>query len=243
MVSKAIGWVAFGLAAGLFAAVPATAAEVSWGDVFDIVTDADIDMSLPVVVEAANVGDEPSGDVDVVLSGKTVTFAPLGVFAGVNTGAGGIPELASTGNAALDQVLESHSWEGGSYPPESAVPFSIGGLNVGQPYQVQFVAAADGRGCCASRTQVLQDTADGTGNNSGPLARGSNDLQDGTALVGSVIGTFTADADMQDFWISGATDPGLSAYIVTTVPEPSSVAILALACIGFAVRVGRWGRG
>ncbi|MEM7312776.1 MAG: hypothetical protein AAF497_06460, partial [Planctomycetota bacterium] len=187
------------------------AASVEWGDVFEIFSDEDIDTSFPIV-SAINGGPANAADINVVIGGIDVNFVSPAttVLQNANFGAGGIPEVGTTGNAALDEVFESHTWEGGSYPMTGAVPFTIDELITGQAYQLQIIAGVDGRGCCQDRTQVLQDTIDGSGNNSAPLARSSDLTGSGIRRANSVIGTFTADSDSQTIFISGATDPTIS---------------------------------
>ena len=70
-----------------------------------------------------------------------------------------------------DLVFDSHTWVGdeGTLP----IPFTMEDLNPGVEYQVQIIAAVDGRSCCLDRTQTFQDTADGLGNVSDPLGRSS----------------------------------------------------------------------
>ena len=75
------------------------------------------------------------------------------------------------------------------------------------------------------------------GNNSDPLSRSSDVGASGNLYANSVIGTFTADGNSQDIWISGAVDAGISAYVLTsTVPEPSSAMLVLMGCLGLAAR-------
>ena len=155
------------------------------------------------------------------------------------TGDGG-----DSGNAELNLVYDSHGWFGGS--PGSGT-ITLAGLVDGNDYQIQLLGAGDTRGCCNTRTQTADD---GLGNVSEEFLRGNS----------SVIGTFTATGDSQDIIIAGATDPGLSGYILTdgagalmeavnytpngtnvmvTVPEPGS---MILALMAFAAIFGRRNR-
>jgi hypothetical protein len=218
--------------AGLVTTGTATAAPIDWGSVFEVFTAEDIDVS-GTVVSAINGGPAGAADIGVTIGGTVVTFVSPDptLLPSANLGAGGIPEVASTGNAELDEVFESHVWIGGA-PPAEPTLFTLGGLNPGQDYQVQIIAAVDGRSCCLDRTQTFQDTADGSGNISAPLIRSSDLTASGELRANSVIGTFTADATEQSVWIMGDTDPGMSAYVLTTpIPEPSTLVLLSLAAV------------
>jgi hypothetical protein len=212
----------------------ADAASVNWGPVFEIFTDADIDTTYPIV-QALNSG-ETANNYDVTLGAQVVTFVPHQPFVGNNVGAGGTPEIASTGNAELDSVFDSHSWQDGN-PVDPPAEFTLENLTPGATYQVQLIAAADGRTCCGNRAQIYQDTLDGSGNNTDRVFRSSDLTMSGELRANSVIGWFTADAETQSFWAASGgddtvdppipgNDPGLSAVIVSQVPEPSSVAIM-----------------
>jgi hypothetical protein len=107
MNARQFGWLvlAVGLvvSTGLVTASTATAASIDWGDVFEIFTDADIDLS-GAVISAINGGPAGAADIDVNIGGTVVTFVSPDptILPSSNLGAGGIPEVASTGNAALD---------------------------------------------------------------------------------------------------------------------------------------------
>ncbi|MEM7314838.1 MAG: PEP-CTERM sorting domain-containing protein, partial [Planctomycetota bacterium] len=89
----------------------------------------------------------------------------------------------------------------------------------------QLIAGVDGRGCCQDRTQVMQDTLDGSGNNSAPLARSSDLTGSGIRRANSVIGTFTADSTSQTIFISGATDPTISGYVLSQLGDVASLTV------------------
>ena len=144
------------------------------------------------------------------------------------TGDGG-----DTGSADLNMVLDSHGWNG------AGATMLVEGLTAGNDYQIQLLMG-DTRGCCAERTQTASD---GT-NVSEPFSRAG----------GSVVGSFTAVGDTLNLDITGATDPGLSGYILydvtagsvakainfnadggditVTVPEPSSMVLGLMALVG-----------
>lgn len=211
---------------GALNAQPATAASVTWGPVFEIFSTSDIDTTGEVVA-AVNGGPANAADITVDVGGTPITFvspAPT-ILTNANFGAGGIPELASTGNAELDQVFESHTWTDGdqSVATGTPTPIALDGLINGQEYQLQFFSSADGRGCCSARTMQLLDTPDGTGNQSDFLARASDLTTSGMLRANSVIGTFTADSSTQSVWLANDTvtsnDVSTSGYILSAIGE------------------------
>lgn len=135
---------------------------------------------------------------------------------------------ASTFNNGLNTVLNSHGWN------SAGADVVVDGLTVGNDYQIQLLMG-DTRDCCLERTQTASD---GT-NVSGEFSRDA----------GSVVGSFTADADSISINIAGASDPGLSGYILwdattstprgvnfgdvaVSIPEPSSVLLSAAGLLG-----------
>ncbi|MCA9187803.1 MAG: PEP-CTERM sorting domain-containing protein [Pirellulaceae bacterium] len=206
------------------------AADIAWQSVFNIdMTNGAEDLAPGgPILYALNVGEDPAGSfasVSVTNSRETITFEAfrqdgLGSASGsFYTGDGG-----ASGNADLDQILNSHSWLGGT---DVNLPFQLTDLTPGVQYQVQFIAAADRRSCCRTRTQTLDD---GNGHATDPLSREG---------VGSVIGVFTADDVSQLVNLSGATDPGLSAVVVRQVPEPAMGGLFLLATLAMAAKARR----
>lgn len=181
------------------------AAVISWDAVLTNTTASDIITTgtLHIAIDAA------SSDANTI---NGVTFAPgnplgsnaEGTFwtagSGVNT----------TGDLGLDNLLDSHSYQGGGGS------FDLVGLSIGQAYDIQIISVGDTRTCCNTRLQMYG----GGGSFSADLSR-----QDPS----SVIGHFVADAATQTIDVTGATDPGLSGYQVRAVPEPSGLALLGLA--------------
>ena len=231
----------------------ANAAEISWSPAFEIETDADIDLSGEIV-RAINVVSPDVGEVEVEFpGGVAVTFEPQHTFefnpdldeefasTGHVTGDGtfysGQDEGLTTENPELDRVLDSHGWTGGG-PGSTVAVLELADLTVGDTYQIQLIGAADDRGCCEYRQQVIVNTdLDPLPNDAGgELWFGrSNDFDgDGERGPGSTIGTFTADAATQQIWIMGTdefddgdgnfgngNDPGLSAYILSKAGGPA----------------------
>ena len=100
-------------------------------------------------------------------------------------------------------------------------------LTPGNSYQVQFIAVADDRTCCSTRSQTVDD---GNGNFSNTLLRGTGDW---------VVGSFVADSLEQSIFVAGINDPGFSALVVrdtSAVPEPSSACLSLVALLGMILR-------
>ncbi|MFT5188726.1 MAG: hypothetical protein ACI957_001748, partial [Verrucomicrobiales bacterium] len=131
-----------------------------------------------------------------LIGGSSITFTPATIEGIGNaegtffTGDGG-----ATGNADLDAVYNSHAYFGAGFS------ITLDGLTAGTEYQIQLLGAGDTRGCCDTRTQTGDDL---NGNVSGEFVRGNS----------SVVGTFTAVGSTQVIAIAGATDPGLSGYVL-----------------------------
>ncbi len=135
----------------------------------------------------------------------------------------------STGNAELDTILNSQVFFDGRSVGFSALNISLNNLSPGQQYQVQIVAAADSRPASSSVPSVVT-LNDGGGNSVAGLS-GFADLDGDTILhVTSVLGTFTADGTSQPInaVLQAQRNGGVSAIIVTAIPEPASLAGLAL---------------
>ena len=201
------------------------AATVSWGpvgsgiQVGDLITDGS-------PYAAVNGGSDTTGGA-VTIGDNVFTVGPINsAVAGVvsNTGNGGFYS-PSSGNASLDIIMDSHTYI------STANPGGIGQIDIpvtpGNSYLVQFIGVGDDRGCCATRTQSVND---GNGNISGDLTRGTGDW---------VVGSFTADGASQSFFVSGDNDPGLSGLIVRdlgAVPEPGTALLSFAGLLGLALR-------
>lgn len=130
-----------------------------------------------------------------------------------------------TGDASFNAVLQGQGWanSGSSASPET---LRIGGLTDGDLYVVELLAS-DMRAGSAGRTQQYHDTMDFTGN-----ASDSFSVQTPTY----VLGYFTADVNgfqdifIKDTRVSGwdTTFAGFTLYSATSVPEPTSAAMLGL---------------
>ena len=198
------------------------AAEISWGIPSTI--SAPTDISNPVgsiVVVAADfnnatgtaVGDDnsingiPFEQMPNAGNGVLVTNMNSGPAYGTNFFTG------STGDGDLDGLLDSHSYTAAN-PAEISV--TVNNLVVGRDYQIQLIAVADARTCCAGRTY---EPDDGQGNyNTGIEMNRGGFLQ--------VTGSFTADAISQNLlWrslggVGGSnSDPGFSGLIVLEIPS------------------------
>ncbi len=183
-------------------------APVTWQAPFNITDVNGIDTS-GTHVEAKNATNDGTSPT-VNVGGENITFQGMnfGVSATSTgtyfTGGGG-----DTGNADLNTVFNSHVWSG------SAWSFNLSGLTSGTEYQIQVIAGADTRGCCAGRNQRAGDD-ESPENVSGDYSRSG---------VGSVIGTFTASGASQTIrilpGIVNGSDPSMSAYILRETAPPT----------------------
>ena len=200
----------------LLASTAASGAQITWGSVGQITGTGSLDQTGSFVT-AVNMG---GGQGPQVIAGTDITFTDGAITSAVGAGAVNNSYNATyydptTGDAALDTVLDSHSYIAGGNPSARG-QVDLTGLTPGAPYRVQVIGVSDIRGCCNTRTQMVDD---GMGNESGPLTRG---------MANFVIGTFTADSATQSFFVTGLNDPGLSGVQLRLVPEPASAGMLAL---------------
>jgi hypothetical protein len=202
----------------------APAAQITWGSVGQITGTGSLDQT-GTLVTAINMGGSQGPQ---AVAGTDITFNDGALTSAVGTGAVNNSYNMTyydptTGDTALDTVLDSHSYIAGGNPNARA-QVDLTGLTVGAPYRVQVIAVSDIRGCCSTRTQTVDD---GMGNVSGALTRG---------MANFVIGTFTADAPTQSLFVSGVNDPGLSGLQLRLVPEPASAGLLAFGAVAGLMR-------
>jgi hypothetical protein len=185
------------LVLALVATGSVSAAAITWDAPIVNTTAADIstDGTLHIASNSA-------GPTDQTINGVTFSAqsgGPLGSNASgtfYTTGGG----VNTTGDIALDTLLDSHSYQGGG-----GANFDIVGLTIGQTYQIQLLAVGDTRGCCSTRTQRFS----GDGVVFSDFITRSD--------PSSVIGTFVADAATQNIIVDGTTDPGISGFQVRSV--------------------------
>jgi len=214
------------LVAVLGFAAQVNAAAITWNTPFDISQTAGADDLIAggTIVTALNLGENPSGGfptVSVTNSTETIVFTSDNTMMPAN--ASGTFYGNPTGNTDLDKILDSHGYRGGGAGTQL---ITLTGLTINTPYLIQAVGAADTRSCCSGRTQTLEDL-EAVPNVSGAFSRGG---------VGSVVGTFTADAVTQDMNLVGGNDPGLSLLLVREVPEPATLALAAVGLLGLRRR-------
>ena len=135
-------------------------------------------------------------------------------------GYGGL--LQNTGDSNLNILLQ-HGYQGAS--GRGSIYWDVGGLTAGQNYQIQIFSQSEGW-----RVNDSAFFGSGTSNNGAWF----------------VTGSFVADASTQRFTLgyqagdinpsAGVTArPAMTSYMVTSVPEPSS---LSLFLLGFGVCLG-----
>lgn len=208
ITTKALSFVAL-------AACSASAATITWDTAVINTTAADIitDGSLHIAVDAASSNDNTINGVTFAGGNPLIQNAEGSFWTD-----GGV----TTGDAGLDDLLNSHSYAGGT---PSLASFDINSLTVGDSYAIQIIAVGDTRGCCAGRTQNY----DGGGGISADLTRSD---------PASVVGFFVADGVTQTITVNGSQDGGLSGYQVrnVTIPEPSSALLSLVGLLGLTAR-------
>ena len=200
------------------------AAVVTWGTVGSGIQSTDlIETGSPYA--AINGGADPSVTFTIgtnAFTGGGFAAAPAGNI--VNTA--GAFYSPVTDNSNLDILMDSHTYISNANPNGAgvvAIP-----VTVGNAYDIQFIGVGDSRGCCNTRAQFVDD---GNGNTSGGLIRGTGDW---------VVGNFVADSELQQFFVAGAIDPGLSGLIVRdlgpAIPEPGSALLSLVGLLGLTAR-------
>ena len=200
------------------------AAVVSWGAVGSGIQSTDlIETGSPYA--AINGGADPATTFTIGTNAFTGGGFVAGQPGGVNNTAGAFYAPA-TDNSNLDVLMDSHSYITGANP--NGVGVIAIPVTVGNAYDIQFIGVGDSRGCCNTRAQFVDD---GNGNTSGGLIRGTGDW---------VVGNFVADSELQQFFVAGATDPGLSGLIVRdlgpAIPEPGSALLSLVGLLGLSAR-------
>ena len=202
----------------------AQAAVVSWGAVGSGIQSTDlIETGSPYA--AINGGADPATTFTIGTNAFTGGGFVGAVAGSVNNTVGTFYSPA-TDNSNLDILMDSHTYISNANPNGvGVVAFPV---TLGNAYDVQFIAVGDSRGCCDTRAQFVDD---GNGNTSGGLIRGTGDW---------VVGNFVADSELQQFFVAGATDPGLSGLIVRdlgpAIPEPGSALLALVGLLGLTAR-------
>ena len=212
------------LSLGFLATLPIATqgSQITWGTAFSIAVPEDISNPAGSTIHEAldfNAGAGLTAGDDLTINGILFTTSPSAGTGNISTNMVNGPAYGAafspvvSGDADLDTLLDSHAYSGGN-PIEVSV--TINNLLPGTEYQIQLIGVGDARACCAARTYE-PDNGLGEYNTGIQIARGD---------MGSVLGTFTADAVSQNvLWrslggLAGNSDAGFSGIIVTTVPDP-----------------------
>lgn len=215
------------MAAMLLAPVAAQAAAITWstGPTFSGANGFQGILTNGTLIAAVNTGStgvpltvDPTG-LNITFTSQDSPFLPNFFFGSGSPG--------ST-DAAWNSIIDSNEWASADFLADDF----LGGLTVGNSYQIQLFAA-DSRSCCAARTSGF---GDGLGNFSANIVQGS---------FTSIVGLFTADAATQDiFFETSSNAPILNAYVlrqtavappVIGVPEPMTLSLLGAGLAGVAL--------
>ncbi|MDB4726888.1 PEP-CTERM sorting domain-containing protein [bacterium] len=200
------------------------AAVVSWGAVGSGIQSSDlIETGSPYA--AINGGADP-GLAFTIGTNAFTGGGFVGAVAGSVINTTGSFYTPLTDNVNLDTIMDSHTYIAGANP--NGVGVVAIPVTLGNAYDIQFIGVGDSRSCCNTRAQVVDD---GNGNTSGGLIRGTGDW---------VVGNFVADNELQQFFVAGGIDPGLSGLIVRdlgpAIPEPGSALLSLVGLLGLTAR-------
>ncbi len=209
------------------------AAVVTWNAPTQIDSSATSDMDVSTtgtLFSAVNFGDASTATVNGVgfVDGTGTSFDGGNVslsFVGAQFTFGALSP-ATSGNTDYDALLNV------SRAAVTSGVLTFNNLTIGQDYQVQFWAN-DSRNISGvfGRTTTVQD---GDGGSVVTLLQNSSGI--GSNLGQYALGDFTATATSQVLNLGGSAGPGITAVqlrSVTAVPEPSSLALIAIG-LGFA---------
>jgi PEP-CTERM motif-containing protein len=210
----------------------ATAATVTWGSPTTISGASDVS-TLGTTVGTWGPGDDWGGvnrSDNYPVNGVTFAAYGGGPFASFLSSSGLDDRYGSYGNPGTADANYNYLLQTAIYSNGSSISLSWGGMTAGDTYLLQFWAH-DGRN---STTAERSETLTGGANTSAALAYGFGSTGPGQYIVGRFVadGTGTQTITLNAF---GGNDIGPSAQInllqlrdITPVPEPSSLAMLAV---------------
>ena len=216
----------------------AEAALVTWGAPQTISGDSDV-VTTGTFIAAANFG--PTGVSGTTING--VTFDPLPLIGGTTTTTS--QPLSSAYLTLLNSALLLSA--------DTPVTVTLGGLTIGKNYLFQAWVNNSGRDFSLfSRGNFPTTLSDGLGNDVSLYAgdngsgTGPGDSNLPSVLGEYVVGTFTADATFQNFFVSSAEIPGVingfqfRQLAPASVPEPGTAlaGVMLAGCAGLRRRRG-----
>jgi hypothetical protein len=195
----------------------ASAATITWGGATDVVDVGDVSTN-GTTLEAFNLAlraaDTLTVTVNTVVFTGSTSPSPLTLWSGSVDFLNG----STSGNTDYDNLLKTAAYGGGA----GVVDMTVGGglLQNGFDYEIQIWYVEE-RSADAGRVMRY---GDGVSSN-------TVDVGGSAGLLGQyAIGTFTADGSNQTLSLSptGFGNSHLTAYQIRTVPEPSTVLLVAL---------------
>jgi hypothetical protein len=174
-------------------------------------------------------GESVAIDGSNVSSSLSPSFTNAGLtyaFTGVNATNSFMPDVSNSAFNALSSSYQTLLSSGvyGMDNSSSSLSLTISGLNVGTAYTIVFFTNQGANG-----SQPATFTSGGESINANI---GSGDGAATSGILGNnFTATFTADATSQEFDFSAVFHPAIDGIeVLSAVPEPSTVALLSMAC-------------
>jgi hypothetical protein len=224
----------------LLAATSATAAVITWdGSVSTTTSEANVISTGLTNVAGANFGGGSPGN--LVANGVTFAFVADNTTTALGNGISIDPgnwedassnAILSTMTGDFGTILDNQfDYDHNSASANTSVDMTLSGLVDGQQYQIQFFASLNVALSPGFGPVDFQDT-------SGGIKSPGLEINPGEQYV---VGMFTAIGTSQIIRVNPSlnTGPLVSAFVIGSVPEPSSAALLGLGGLALILRRSR----